>query len=196
MVACLLQATSSIDMNVFGPPGSIGATLASFIAPLALFIVSLAFLGTLQMFALGHIIGRTAWWVPATVIGFALGLLALGAVFGAGVGILGGDNSPFIVAPLVIGSMVCGLIAGTAQWAVLRRKSAHAGWWIPFNAAAVSAAVPLFVTLSRANDVGTAAAIAAAVAAGSVYGMISGVPLIWLSRSSNSLNHRSKNQSS
>jgi hypothetical protein len=71
--------------------------------------------------------GQHFWlvWVLANIAGWAISAPVQTALYyGLGVGI-----------GSVLGSAAWGLIAGFAQWLVLRERLDHAGWWVPASAA-------------------------------------------------------------
>jgi hypothetical protein len=82
--------------------------------------------------------------------------------------------------------LVLGPILAAAQYVVLRRHVAAAGWWIPASAAAWMLALPLtFLGPSLMFDVGlnalgVAILLAAVVAAGAVVGAVHGLVLVRL----------------
>src|SRR5262245_43340132 len=48
--------------------------------------------GLLQWLVMRRLVPAVGWWVPVSVLGAAAGLAALAAVFGASVGVLGGES--------------------------------------------------------------------------------------------------------
>jgi hypothetical protein len=82
--------------------------------------------------------------------------------------------------------LVLGPILASAQYVVLRRHVAHAGWWIPANAAAWMLALPLtFLGPSAMADVGLnalgiAILMASVLGAGAVVGAVHGLVLVRL----------------
>jgi hypothetical protein len=66
----------------------------------------------------GHKVG---WWVAASIVGFMIGFPLTKALFG--------ELSSGLVVAAVEGGVV-GAIVGALQWLVLRRRVAHAGWWV------------------------------------------------------------------
>jgi hypothetical protein len=67
------------------------------------------------------------WWVFATVAGWLLGVLLIALP-----GWLGWTDMPLNNLDLIF--LVMGLAIGIAQWLLLRRRLARAGWWIAANA--------------------------------------------------------------
>lgn len=84
-----------------------------------------AVIGAAQWLVLRRRIANASWWIPATSLGFALGLGIGTAVVDAGTGV--GD--------LAISGAITGLAIGTAQFLVLRNASKRAWLWIPTVAA-------------------------------------------------------------
>jgi hypothetical protein len=136
------------------------------------------------------------WWVPAIRWQAWIGATAAGATIAWGIGLLpstiGGLDS---IAPsiLVSSAVVLGLVfvlsLGGAQWWVLRRHLAKAGWWIIVNAVAwpMGVAIPVVALSVIADEV--SASVRAVVALGSgmmmgaVVGAVTGAALVWLLRS-------------
>ncbi|NJC96039.1 MAG: hypothetical protein FIB03_06845 [Anaerolineae bacterium] len=82
--------------------------------------------GALQYVLLRKVLPRMGWWVPATVGGWLLGVFLLALP-----GWLGWTGTPPDNLDLVF--LVMGLAIGTAQWVLLQRRLARAGWWIAAN---------------------------------------------------------------
>jgi hypothetical protein len=131
--------------------------------------------GTMQWWALRRRIAGAAWWAPATAGGFFLAGLVGGALEDAGVP-LGG---------LVI-SFGMGAAAGTLQWLILRRHVQRAGWWVPASTILVFAGLiaGLLVSAALTGEMPGVSVSGAAIAAvaGAVFGMSSGLVLVWLLR--------------
>jgi hypothetical protein len=89
------------------------------------------FLGLFQWVALRRKIKRALNWIPATALGYAVGLIAFWALFV----LITGDQLPpgnpaewgFEVGLLRIG--LAGLVVGLSQALVLRRQVRRPGWW-------------------------------------------------------------------
>ena len=80
-------------------------------------------------------------WTLLTMLGLAVGLAAgllLGGPIGAVVGMI-------LVTPAVTG--IVGAALGTSQWLALRRRLAHARWWIAASAAGLGLGLAAGVTL-------------------------------------------------
>ena len=83
--------------------------------------------GALQYGLLRHYLPRMGWWVFATVAGWLLGILLIALPDW-----LGWTDMPVTNLDLIF--LVMGLAIGIAQWLLLRRRMARAGWWIAANA--------------------------------------------------------------
>jgi hypothetical protein len=82
--------------------------------------------GTLQYGLLRSSLPRMGWWVLATVAGWLLGVLLITLP-----GWLRLIDPPLNNLDLMLSLM--GLGIGAAQWVLLRRRLARAGWWIAAN---------------------------------------------------------------
>jgi len=158
-----------------GVAGSTVALFASWILPPFL-------TGVLQWLVLSRLIAHSRWWIPASALGYGAGLLVFGAVVSGGIGLAGGEESPWVILPFVAGSLLFGAAAGIAQSLVLRRSVTHPALWVLVSAVGFSPAVVLFIIVTRGNDGGLAAAVAAGGASGLLYGLATGIPLVWLLR--------------
>jgi hypothetical protein len=83
--------------------------------------------GFFQYFLLRRYWSRIGWWILATSLGWVL----LGAVdvLRYPLFLRFGPDFTYIWLP-VITCIICGGIAGLAQWLLLRRRLPHATWWI------------------------------------------------------------------
>ena len=82
--------------------------------------------GALQYGLLRQYLTRMGWWVFVTVAGWFLGVLLI--VLPSW---LGWTDAPLNNLDLIF--LVMGLSIGMAQWLLLRRRLARAGWWIAAN---------------------------------------------------------------
>ena len=77
--------------------------------------------------------GAARWWLPATVLGWALsgvGIGALSGVAGGSLSTIGPASVPIAVfIAATAGGVLVGLLPGTFQWLVLRRYVGSAAWW-------------------------------------------------------------------
>lgn len=128
--------------------------------------------GILQWLVLRRRINRAGWWILASIIGFAVGKFGGDAIAQAVSGPVG-----FGLSGAAIGASL-----GMAQWVVLRRHVAQAGWWVLASALAwaVGWAIINAVDEAASGPTGTAYLIGATGAAAA--GVITGVSLIWLFR--------------
>jgi hypothetical protein len=135
------------------------------------------------------------WWVPAIRWQAWIGATAAGATLAWAIALLPSTIGGFdTLAPsiLVSGAVVLGLVfvlsLGGAQWWVLRRHLAKAGWWIIVNAFAwpVGVAIPVVAMAAIPDDVSApvraVVALGSGVMMGAVVGAITGAALVWLLR--------------
>lgn len=93
------------------------------LAALAIGLVAGAILGGMQALLLRGHFRQPGWWVLATGLGWAAGML-FGSWIGQGLGLTE------IGLGLSIGA-VTGALLGVFQWLFLRRQVTRAGWWLP-----------------------------------------------------------------
>jgi hypothetical protein len=159
-----------------GPDSLPGIMLAATVAGLVLGLVQWPHLRP-------HLIAAR-WWPLAS----ALGALA-GTLVGAGVGLLLQSLEWIASAATVVAATA---VLGVAQWWLLRRQVARAGWWIAANALGwgvglvagflvVVLGFLLEPTLNLPGGLFTGGALGGAVA-GAVGGASSGSVLLWLLR--------------
>jgi len=103
-------------------------------------IVCGSVVGIAQWIVLRKRASRSAWWILASAVGWAMGLIACKAL---------GE----IIGTAVYGA-VFGTVTGTTQWIVLRSRVHRSGWWILASAvgwivayATYQAAMTMFETL-------------------------------------------------
>lgn len=118
-----------------------------------------AVIGIGQWLVLRRLVNEAGWWIWASTVGWVAGW----AIIVSGV-IIPPETS--LVASLIAGAVI-GASLGLAQWLVLRRFVAEAGWWIPVNVAGWSVA---FTGLLGSTVTGT------------VVGAVTGFALDWLLR--------------
>jgi hypothetical protein len=88
--------------------------------------------GSLQYGLLRRYLPRMGWWMPATLLGYALGLLLTLLLREALIS--SGTAAAFYQSSAQNVSFVfLGLSIGMAQWLLLRRRLPRAGWWIVAN---------------------------------------------------------------
>jgi hypothetical protein len=138
-----------------------------------------ATLGSIQWLLLqGHRVPAT-WWVLASTAGFALGYAVVWALGGAGYGEAYGNHAlPHSLDGAGLpGGALLGALLGAAQWSVLRRSVARAGWWVPANAVGFAAGW----ALAAATSVGDVLAhFVGGALLGAVLGAVTGGVLRWL----------------
>ncbi|OGO16162.1 MAG: hypothetical protein A2Z14_00010 [Chloroflexi bacterium RBG_16_48_8] len=90
-------------------------------------------IGLFQWFALRRRIKRALAWIPATGLGFALGLVAFWAsfVFITGDQLPQGNPTEWAFEVGLLRSSLIGLFLGLAQWLVLFRQFRGHAWWVP-----------------------------------------------------------------
>jgi len=104
-----------------------------------------------------------------------------------------GAGIPLVIAAWMLVYLPLLASIGLAQWTVLRHRLPHAGWWVPANAVAWLAGLPLtIVGIGLVPDgSSTAAYIAAGVASGwlmgAVVGAITGLALVRMLRAAGPL---------
>jgi len=142
-------------------------------------------IGAAQWIVLRHAI-RAGWWMPATVLGWAV----VGAILGLGTG--GSTSSTDPMAPLIgrlVVALLFVLLHGSGQWLILRRDAEQAGWWPLFHAGSLIAAwllglmVAAAVPFMAGNQFPSARALmVVGVVSGSLYGWLTALFLAELRR--------------
>jgi len=129
-------------------------------------------IGITQWLALKGRINRAGWWILASFIGFGVGKFVGDAIAQEVSGALGSGLSGATI----------GASLGLAQWLVLRRQVAQAGWWVLVSVLgwAVGWSIISFVDEVANTPTGTAYLIGAAGAA--VAGVITAVLLMRILR--------------
>jgi hypothetical protein len=134
--------------------------------------------------AVGSIVAWTAGMVPSTVAAFAEP--AAGSARQLELEL----PMALIVTLTAFGGAFVGALLGSAQMFVLRRFVAHAGWWIPANAAAWAVSMPIVVAAGGLAGAATPRPIvvgemlAAITLSGAVAGAVHGSALVALIRHS------------
>lgn len=166
---------------------------------LLLFTALGAFEGAVVGYAQGRVLRRrlpavtARRWTAATAIGASaawfLGMLP------ATVGALSGGEAAMAESELGAASMIAmeaatgavlGAVLAVPQWRVLRRHVDRAGWWLPANAVAWAAAIPLIFLVASADlpAVGLlllcATIVTVIAGAGALVGAIHGLVLVRL----------------
>lgn len=200
-----LGATFAIGYGVFGAlAGAEGLTVA--VVTAGLMVIT----GAIE----GAVVGATQWWamafafpglarrtwMEATIIGavIAWGLGTLPMVIGSAGSVSASglvqpvDDGPstwLVVALTALMGALAGLLLAVMQWRVLRRHARRAWRWLPANALAWAAGMPIvFEAVGRATmadslAVGIATMAGALALAGAVVGAIHGVALAALAAS-------------
>ena len=154
----------------FGICEAFKSFLESFTADGAVIGVSI---GISQWFVLRQRITGVRWWIPASIVGFAIGKFAADAVVQAESGIVG----------VVLSGAVIGISSGFAQWLVLVRHVSRAELWV--LASALGWAVGWVVISAVDEAIGGPTAMAYVIGAigAAVAGVITGTTLVWLLQS-------------
>jgi hypothetical protein len=163
--------------------GDVAAVVGGLASMGMAFVVPGSLMGLLQWTILRRSLPAVGWWVSLTVLGTALGVIVLGAIFALSVG-LANDESPW---GLIIAGIAAGMTCGSTQFAALRQPWRRAPLWIAASGLGGSAAPLIFLSLTRGADlaaVGIASIINGAAAAGACYGAATGLAVVWIARSS------------
>jgi hypothetical protein len=147
---------------------------------LATIVLTGAFLGIAQWLVLRVTHGASFWWMPVTFIGWLLGIALtiftpLGGVITSMTDTLTGLGLWEVFWLNTLNGLVTVTVMAVAQWAVLRRWFAGAGWWI--LAGAVGGLAQGMVGASFGE-------FHAAMSYGAgwlAYGVVTGLALAWLS---------------
>ena len=137
--------------------------------------------GVTQWLVLKERVARAGWWLVASAVGGVVGGGAsVGMILGAyvGAGQIMGD-----VVAVILGWVLVGVGIGVAQWLVLRRHVARAGWWVLASVIGwiVGRIAAWFGVGVVAVDV-IVGQVMGQVAYGVVYGTITGIVLVQLLR--------------
>ena len=120
------------------------------------------------------------WWVLASVVGWGVGGVVLGPVFGVVEPAFG-----LLVASAAVGA-IGGAALGALQWLVLRRQLARSGWWIAVSTIgwAIGPVIVLFGGVIGALDAVLIVLLVALLwgIGGLVGGATTGAVLVWLLR--------------
>jgi len=147
-----------------------------------------AVLGILFGIAMGGIGGYSQWvvlreriasaglWGLTSTLGFASAMGALEA---------GGAGENYVAATVTMGSIL-GIVSGFLQWLILRRRVAHAGWWLVASCLGSLIGFSDFGFVVALGEAGkwTQAILTFGLVFGAGYGAITGAMLIWLLRQS------------
>jgi hypothetical protein len=143
-------------------------------------VIGGAVIGLAQWLALRTQVFKSIWWIPITTTGWVVGWAIGGGFVWRAVAIatenikysfLFKDYLGKILLNCAVGIAVIEIATGLAQWLLLRSQFSESKWWI--LATVVSAAVSIPV-------IGFAGWTLAWVVGWLVFGMITGVSLVWL----------------
>jgi hypothetical protein len=129
-------------------------------------------IGISQWFVLRRRIDGAAWWIPASIVGYAIGKFAADAVIQAETGMLG----------VVLSGVVIGIAAGFAQWVVLVRHVSRAELWVVASALGWAVGWTVISAVDEAVVGPTASAYFIGATGAAAAGVITGVALAWLLR--------------
>ena len=129
-------------------------------------------IGLVQWLVLSRYLPRAGWWIPATILGFAIGKAAGDSLAGHITGLLG----------FALGGAMIGFLVGIAQWCVLSKKIPKPGWWILASAVGWAAGWTIINIMdeSAGGPISTIYLIGALGAA--VAGLITGAAMVRLSQ--------------
>jgi hypothetical protein len=131
-------------------------------------------LGAAQWLMLRKQISGAGWWVAVTALGFALPII-MGIVLDTSPVNLGLSDMSDVAFGAVVGFSL-GITVGVAQWLMLRRQMAQAGWWVPASTlgfCGMAAGIGFESSHPGASFLGLIA-----------YGGITGLVMVWLLRRS------------
>ena len=128
--------------------------------------------GIAQGLVLRRQLNGAGWWVLVTIVGFGIGKVegdslaqAVGGPVGSG-----------------LGGAAIGFTVGLAQWVVLRRVVAAAGWWILASAVGWAVGWVIIGAVADAGDPPPTSAYVIGAVGAAVAGAITGATLVWLLR--------------
>lgn len=138
-----------------------------------------ALLGGVQRLLLRRHLARLGGWTLVSTAGFTLGYTVVWALGGAGYGEAYGHHAlPHgLDGAGLPGGALLGAAFGAAQWLVLRRRVARAGWWVPANILGFAAGSALAAALP-VDDV--PAHFVGGAVLGAILGAVTGGALLWL----------------
>ncbi len=138
--------------------------------------------GVSQWAILRGFVPGSAWWVAASIVGYAGGLV-LGNVVGVAVSSTTDDAA---LLALGVGPGTVGAVAGGAQWLVIRRGLPIAWLWIAATVVGVTGGGfggDLLRALSLPLD-DVFGFMAGFAVFGAIYGVVTGATLVWILRRS------------
>jgi len=104
--------------HVYGYPDELGP-LGTLVWAVA-FVVGGTLAGVMQQRILRRQVYHSAWWVPASAVGWGLSMIGLGIS-----SFFPPNGRPFIVLPLVLASVLLGIVTGGVLIWLLRRQRAY-----------------------------------------------------------------------
>ena len=140
--------------------------------------VGLAGAGVMQWLVLRQQLSRSGWWIWASSVGLAIGL-----VVGVAASAAGGDDAA------VVSLAVLGASIGIAQWLVLRRQVSRAGWWILVSVVGLAVGLAATIVVFGVGDGNGGGAVTGVLedaifgmVIGAVVGALTGGVMVWLLR--------------
>jgi hypothetical protein len=129
----ILVAVAGWIIRIIGVPEAVLDKLG-WLGNAAVFICIVAVVGLMQWLALRHVLQRAGFWVPASIIGFAVSSsihIVVCNVWGYP------DNLDDFPGTLVwtMAFVVGGTLTGVLQQRILRRQVRRSAWWVPASAA-------------------------------------------------------------
>jgi hypothetical protein len=128
--------------------------------------------GMMQWLVLRRRMSGAGWWILVTIVGFAIGKFVADAIGQALSGAVG----------LVLSGAAIGTALGIAQWLILRRHVAQAGWWALASILAWAVGWAIINLVNEAADGPTSTAYLIGATGAAAAGVITGVSLVWLLR--------------
>ncbi len=123
--------------------------------------------GVAQWLVLRRRVARAGWWVLATAVGWLVGMAVCGFV-----------DEVLDWTVWYVSGAAGGVVVGVAQWLVLRRRVARAGWWV---LPTVASGVVVWFGLLMAFEINVFLSVVVLEAVfGALYGAITGVVLVCL----------------
>ena len=131
-----------------------------------------AAMGTAQWLVLRRRMAPVRWWVVASIVGFGVGRL------------LGDAAAQGVSASLgyALSGAILGVSVGLAQWLILRRHAAQAGWWVPACGLAWAVGWSIIGLVEEAAGLPTLTVYVVTSVGAAVVATITGTVLIWLLR--------------
>ena len=128
--------------------------------------------GIAQWLVLRRWISPVGWWVALSIIGFGVGKALAEAALPATTTLPG----------YALTGAIIGVVVGLAQWVVLRRSLASAGWWVPATSLAWVVGWSAIGIAEHASDWPTITVYVVGGIGAAASGLVTAMTLIWLLR--------------